>query len=147
MIEAEPPHLYPISLAGRGIGSFTREELGQLGDQIAFALLKSEPKFAQILIAVGKHFNVCVADLTAGKKPDWVVWPRYVALGLIHDYFPEMTQLVLARVFNHERSWVGYALIAYKAACSNDQSAMKDVRAIRAVLHPETREPADQLKP
>jgi hypothetical protein len=62
------------------------------------------------------------------------VWPRSLAVLLLHERSPLLAESDLSRVMGHPRTWARWALRSARARIETDKAAAADYAAVKARL-------------
>jgi chromosomal replication initiation ATPase DnaA len=136
MTTLERIEMTELTVSGRSIGAFTTAELreiyDQIGNRIAGTRPTSVPEIERLLEIISEHFQIERWQLNRGRRPDWLTWPRHVALYFIHLAVGETHSTVeTAAILGLHHSMGKYARIRVMAEMETNPARRAEVEEIR----------------
>jgi chromosomal replication initiation ATPase DnaA len=134
-MSCEATELHELTVDGRKVGAFTKEQLRQMHFTIAEILKHRVDDLDVTLIikTVCDYFGTGFVNLMEKRRPEHIIWPRHVGM-----YFLRMrtnkSSMEIARVFNrNDHGTVLHAVKAVEKRCV-EARYRKDVELIAQQL-------------
>ena len=129
-------HITPtveIQFKGRALGRFTRSELAELSAELSRLVVGYDSAVDRILRAVAAHFSIDSALFRAGRREDWIVWPRHLAIFLVARE-TELPDDRVGSIFDRSRDLVQYVRRAVPARVATERHCREDLAAVERAL-------------
>ena len=101
-------------------------------DPTCYALPPSPAQ--RIAEAVCRQFELSVKDLMSSRRPDWIAWPRQIAMALAYEH-TDMSTTEVAYYFRRlDHSTVLHAFHKVKNRVETDKKAREQVRKLEEAI-------------